>query len=106
MVWIQEIPSVFIDLPVCKHTVCTAVYFDYKPRGGVRIKFCVVGVVVELSFSFIDVIFLAESDNCGPFVRRFDNHVPTLSKFAKGNPFIGGKVVGRLHFIISIVLVT
>ena len=59
VVWNQEIPSVFINLPI---RVYKAVYFDYQPRGGVRVKFCVVGVVTELSLSFIDVVFLAEND--------------------------------------------
>ena len=54
------------------------------------------GVVIELSLSFVDAIFLAENNNCGPFLPRFDNHVPTLSKFAKGNPFFGRKVVGAV----------
>ena len=75
------------------NNVYKAIYFKYESRGGVHIKFCVVGMVIELSLSFIRVIFFAENDNCGPFVRGFDNHIPTLSKFAKGNSFVGRKVV-------------
>ena len=84
----------FINLPILNHRVYKALYLDYESRGGVHIKFCVVGVVIELSPSFIDVIFLAEIDNCRPFVRGFDNYVPTLSRVAKGNLFVGRKVVG------------
>ena len=92
MVWNREIPSVFIDLPIRKHKVYKALYFDYEPRGGVGVKFWVVGMVIELSLSLLDVIFLGENDNCRPFVCGFDNHVPTLSKFAKGYSFGGRKL--------------
>ena len=85
----QEIPSVLIDLPVSKQTAYKTVYLNCKPRGGVRIKFSAVGVIIELSLSFNDVIFFAENNKCRPFVCRFNNHVLTLSKFAKGNLFIG-----------------
>ena len=91
--WDQEVPGMFVDLSICKHRVYKALYFDSEPRGGVPIEFDVVGVVIELSLSFVDVIFLAEDDKCGSFVHGFDNHVLTLSKFAEGNPFIGRKVV-------------
>ena len=90
MLWNQEIPSVFIDLPIRKHRVYKALHFNYEPGSGVGIKFCVVGVVIELLLSLIGVIFLAEKNNCGPFVRGFNNHVPMLSKFAKGNSVTKG----------------
>ena len=83
-----------MDLPIRKHRLYKGPYFDYKPRGGVRIKFCVVALVIELSLSLIDVIFFAGNENYWPFVHGFDNHVRTLSNFAMGNPFIGHKVVG------------
>ena len=62
MMWNQEIPSVLIDLPVSKKTVYKTVYLNCRPRSGIRIKFSVVGVTIELSLSFIDVIFFSENN--------------------------------------------
>ena len=84
--------SIFPFADIVYEVLC----LDCKPKGGVHIKFNVVGVVIELLLTFIDVVFFVEDNNCGPFVRGFNNHVPTLSKFAKGNPFIGCKVVDTL----------
>ena len=47
-------------MSVCKHRVNKTLYFDCRPRGEVCIEFSVVGVVIELLLSFIDVIFFAD----------------------------------------------
>ena len=92
----------FIYLPVYKHGVYNTLNLDDETGGGVHIQLIVMGVVIELSLSFIDVILSAKNDNCGTFIRRFNNHVSTLSKFAEGNPFLGRKVVSTSFLIVYV----
>ena len=61
--------------------------------NGVRIKFLIIILIVQLSVSFLDVIFLAEHDHRRPLVCWFNNNICSLSEVPEGLSFGGQDVV-------------
>ena len=91
----------FIDLPSREHRVYIALYFQCVAMGGVRVKFLTIILIVQLSVSFVDVIFLAEHDYHRPFVCWFNNNICPLSEVLEGLSFDGWKVVFTFLLILS-----
>ena len=98
----QQVLSTFVNLPSGNIELRNSLFPTWIEGWSLH-RDLLVGMIVQLSFSLLDVIFL--SSICGTFISRFNDNINILWEVAAGYSFLSQEVVCTLFSFIHLQLV-